>query len=185
MKTRLKSRRGSLRIPSLTNSTAGPYFKDSGEPYWLPSRGSSRSRTAARTGWRDATSRPSPSRGHLASAASPLHGKCQDCHRCVSLTDTVRPESRRGLERKERFTIRPRGRLPRNCTFLCKILPESGKIQEAKSPTCSLNQEEVLKSFKPNPPHHHLPPLNPYSRIPIWTLQFNVDGPNIINLTTF
>ncbi|KAK1776503.1 hypothetical protein QBC45DRAFT_297024, partial [Copromyces sp. CBS 386.78] len=43
----------------------------------------SRSHATARTGWCDATSRPSLSRGHLASAASPLHEKWAACHSIV------------------------------------------------------------------------------------------------------
>ncbi|KAL0467040.1 hypothetical protein QR685DRAFT_600334 [Neurospora intermedia] len=94
-----------------------------------------RSCATARTGWRDATSRPSLSRGHLTSAESPLYEKD---------SGTVTGE------REDRFTI------------------QSGKIQRAKSPTCSVNQEDVLKAFRPKPTAESSTPIQKKSD-PIWT----------------
>ncbi|KAK3499238.1 uncharacterized protein B0T23DRAFT_400877 [Neurospora hispaniola] len=94
-----------------------------------------RSRATARTGWRDATSRPALSRGHLASAEPPLYEKD---------SGTVTGE------REERFTI------------------QSGKIQQAKSPTCSVNLEDVLKAFRPKPTAESSTPIQKKSD-PIWT----------------
>ncbi|EGZ74783.1 hypothetical protein NEUTE2DRAFT_125735 [Neurospora tetrasperma FGSC 2509] len=94
------------------------------------------SRATARTGWRDATSRPSLSRGHLASAESSLYEKD---------SGTVTGE------REEDWRDW-----------------KSGKIQQAKSPICSVNQEEVLKAFRPKPTAESSTPIQKKSD-PIWT----------------
>lgn len=130
-------------IPSLTNSNAGPYSQ-----YTARKSGDLRTLLAVKQGFVP----PGPALQPEPAGATPHPDpRCPggtwhpQNHHCMRKTQAPLPESgrRAGLERRseERSTIRSRGGLPLNCTFLCNILPESGKIQQAKSPTCSVNQE--------------------------------------------